>query len=136
MAFSKSRFTNVMNPTSFSKLAAFLTCTVALVLLSTGCASSRINWNERIGTYTFDQAILDFGPPDKQATLQDGSIVAEWLTQRGYSHVYPRFGYGYHNYPYWHGSAIGGSYVESPDYFLRLIFNADRKLTEAKNFSK
>ena len=53
-----------------------------LVLL-TGCATPRIDWQARVGHYTYDQAILELGPPEKSATLTDGSVVADWLTQRG-----------------------------------------------------
>lgn len=49
----------------------------------TGCATQKINWAGRVGAYTFDQAVVELGPPDKQAKLTDGSVVAEWLTRRG-----------------------------------------------------
>ena len=28
------------------------------------------------------------GPPDKQAKLADGTLVAEWLVNRGYTYAY------------------------------------------------
>ena len=44
-----------------------------------GCvATSRIDWTARLGSYTYDQAVAEFGPPDKVAKLSDGAIVAEW----------------------------------------------------------
>ncbi len=55
---------------------------VLLAALAVGCATSKIDWAGRVGTYTFDQAVLDLGPPDKQAKLTDGTVVAEWLTRR------------------------------------------------------
>jgi hypothetical protein len=57
---------------------------LAAVLLAvgiTGCVTHRINWAGRIGNYSFDQAIVDMGPPDKQAKLSDGRVVAEWITR-------------------------------------------------------
>ena len=38
---------------------------LGLALLVAGCASTKINWNARVGEYTFDQAVLDYGPTDK-----------------------------------------------------------------------
>jgi hypothetical protein len=90
-----------------------------------GCATApKIDWNSRVGIYTFDDAVKDYGPPDKSATLADGTEVCEWLARRGYSrgfvHVTP--GYGLHTY----------DTSPSPDQFLRLTFNKERKLTEWK----
>jgi len=106
-----------------------------LVCLLAGCATQKIDWASRIGNYTYDQAVLDFGPPDKQAKLQDGTTVAEWLTRRGYSQAYGAFGYGY---PYWYYGPFYPGYVASysPDYYLRLIFGPDSKLKGWKKFSK
>jgi len=60
-------------------LMALLPLSVAL----TGCSTTKkVDWNGRVGTYTYDQAILELGPPDKQAKLSDGQTVAEWITRR------------------------------------------------------
>lgn len=101
------------------------------VLLFAGCATSKIDWAARVGTYTFDQAVLDFGPPDKQARLADGTTVAEWLTRRSRNHLYG--GPAYH--PYWYGPAFP-TYVESysTDYFLRLTFAPDGRLQSWKKY--
>ena len=53
----------------------------------------RIDWAARVGNYTYDQAVMDFGPPDKSAKLTNGTVVADWLTQRGYVTTYSSFGY-------------------------------------------
>jgi hypothetical protein len=48
-----------------------------------GCSTTKpIAWNSRVGTYTFDQAVTELGPPDKQAKLSDGRTVAKWITHR------------------------------------------------------
>ena len=52
-----------------------------LAAIVTGCATHQINWDGRIGNYLFDQAVTDMGPPDKQAKLSDGRLVAEWITR-------------------------------------------------------
>lgn len=109
---------------------------LALMILLAGCAARRIDWAGRVGTYTFDQAVLEFGPPDKQAKLADDTLIAEWLTRRGYGHGYTTLGYGC--YPYYYYGPFIPTYIESysPDYFLRLIFEADGKLKAWKKFSR
>src|SRR4051812_8966133 len=108
---------------------------VLLAALVTGCATNRVDWAARVGHYTYDQSVLDLGPPDKYAKLTDGTIVSEWLTHHasgGYS--YNSFGFGY---PYYYGPYYP-SFVESysPSYFLRLTFGPDGELRAWKRFSK
>jgi hypothetical protein len=107
-----------------------------LLILFAGCATTpRIDWTSRIGVYTGDQAVLDMGPPDKQAKLADGTTVAEWLLRRGHEQVYATAGYGY---PYWNYGPFYPTYIDSysPDYFLRLIFGPDGKLKAWKKFAR
>ena len=87
-----------------------------------------------IGTLTFDEAVVELGPPDKQAKLQDGSLVAEWLTHRGSTYVYPAYGYG--NAPYWYATPPAPTYLDAPDYYLRLTFNPGGKLQAWKKIVK
>lgn len=54
---------------------------VMLAGLIAGCVTNRLDWNARIGNYTFDQAITELGPPDKQVKMSDGKSVAEWITR-------------------------------------------------------
>jgi hypothetical protein len=101
-----------------------------LSILLNGCATTpKIDWNSRVGTYSYDQTVLEFGPPDKLATLTDGTKVAEWLTSRGYSQGFittfgPEF---YHPYIY---GAPGYFYSgpPSPDRYMRLTFRPDGRL--------
>ena len=61
----------------------FLTIPILATALVTGCQTTKpIDWNSRVGTYTFNQAVTDFGPPDKETTLSDGKLVAQWITHR------------------------------------------------------
>jgi len=99
---------------------------LVVTLFIAGCVTQRIDWNGRVGAYTYDQAVKDFGPPDKQARLTDGQIVAEWITR--YSNgsttiVSP----GFYGYP-----GGGGIIQTTPDYYeskLRLIFTTNYVLT-------
>jgi hypothetical protein len=112
-----------------------------LILLPAGCASRpTIDWSSRIGSYTYDQAVMDYGPPDKSAVLSDQTLVAEWLTSRGaYHSVGPTLGYGpaYRRYGYHPGYAFESSHiVRSPDRHLRLIFDPSGNLQSWQTFSK
>jgi len=60
----------------------FVTLTLAVWIVA-GCATTKpIDWNGRVGSCTFDQAVTELGPPDKQARLSDGKTVAQWITHR------------------------------------------------------
>lgn len=107
-----------------------------------GCTTRpKIDWNGRVGSYTYDQAVIDYGPPDKTAQLSDRSTVAEWLTRKGNYRV-DGYGYGYHGYygrPYgYYPGYVAGPYDVSrtPDRFLRLIFDPEGRLTGYNEFSK
>ena len=103
-----------------------------LALALTGCSTTKkVDWNSRVGSYTYDQAIVELGPPDKQAKLSDGLTVAEWITRRSGGAGFT-FGTGYHG-----GSAgvgvsqyVGSGYSERS---LKLTFDTDGRLT---NWSK
>lgn len=101
---------------------------VATILMLCGCATNRVDWNSRIGNYTFDHAVEELGVPDRQATLTDGSVVAEWLTRRGgaYGTTYSSRWSRFHTY----------DVHEFPDSYLRLIFGADGQLRRAGRFSR
>jgi hypothetical protein len=101
------------------------------LLLLTGCTTTKIDWKARVGNYTYDQAVLELGPPDKSATLADGTVVADWLTRRAQTVISPA--------PYYlpRGSYFGPftpmpTETYFPARYLRLIFDADRKLKSWK----
>ena len=112
-------------------------CAVTLVLALlalTGCATRhKIDWSARVGNYTFDQAVLELGPPAKQATLSDGTLVAEWQTATGYTQTdYVPYA-GAYRYPYY-GSYVAPLTTYSPGTFLRLTFGPDSQLKVWKKF--
>ena len=104
-------------------------------LVFTGCATGpKIDWPARVGHYTYDQAVLELGPPDKVAKLDNGIIVANWITRQGYTYS----SVGAPVYGYYPGGALAPSYTQgySPAYFLRLTFGTDGKLTEWKKYTQ
>ena len=96
--------------------------------LMAGCASTpKVDWNSRVGSFTYDQVVAEMGPPDKSSKLSDGSTVAEWFVKKD-STVSFGVGTGFHS----GGSVgVGQSIGTSPSgQFLRLTFGADGKLTK------
>jgi hypothetical protein len=119
-------------------LAGGAVCVLSLLLLA-GCSTTKIDWASRIGVYTYDQAVADFGPPDKEAKLKDGTVVAEWLAYRAYSHVphpWPYYSYyGCRYYPYYAPIYYYDSYPAYERY-LRLTFNPEGKLVAWKYITR
>ena len=110
-------------PVILSLAAAFLA----------GCATTPpVDWNTRIGNYTYYQAVAELGPPDRQARLSDGKIVCKWFIQ---SPVGPRLNSGmsyYGNNDFGAGPSAGSSYS---DRMLQLTFDTDNTLTAwSKNY--
>jgi len=106
-----------------------------VALLATGCSTTKkVDWNSRIGSYTYDQAVAELGPPDKQASLSDSSIVADWITYRS-SGGGMSIGIGGGSYGRHGGMGVGVSQAVGSggvDHVLRLIFGPDGKLTSAQ----
>lgn len=102
---------------------------LAGIFLVGGCATSKINWDSRVGNYTFDQAVAEFGPPDRSAKLSDGKTVSEWLLFRGGSGGYAHFSPGLGGYWFQDGPQM-------PDRFLRLSFSPEGRLESWKKISK
>lgn len=99
---------------------------VLLLTLLTGCLSPRVDWNARIGHYTFDQAVVELGPPDKTARLSDNRLVAEWITHTS-SGASVSYGMGYYRYP-WGPTmvqTVGPTYYER---HFRLTFSPENVL--------
>ena len=108
-------------------LEMFSCCFLALLLA--GCASTpKVDWNSRVGSFTYDHAVAEMGPPDKSAKLSDGSTVAEWFIKHGSS---VSFGVGTGFYSRGSSVGVGQTVGTSPSgEYLRLTFGADGKLTQ------
>jgi hypothetical protein len=103
-------------------------CLPLLVLLVAGCQTAKVDWNARVGSFAYDQAVVELGPPDRVAELTDRTKVAEWLSQRGQASFYLNsFDMGFSHRAYglgWHHGYVS----PARDRFLRLIFSPDGKL--------
>jgi hypothetical protein len=100
-----------------------------LALLLAGCASTpKADWNSRVGSFTYDQAVAELGPPDKSASLSEGSTVAEWFIKHSSS---VSFGVGTGLYSRGSSVGVGQTVGTSPaGEYLRLTFGADGNLTK------
>ncbi|HZF02103.1 MAG TPA: hypothetical protein VE344_09440 [Methylomirabilota bacterium] len=105
-----------------------------MMLTLAGCATQRINWQTRVGNYNYDQAVREYGPPDKHEKLSDGTIIADWLVREGHTVVAPQ---PYLAPPNGFGAATPGySSTYMPSYYMRLTFGAEGELKDYKNFTR
>jgi len=113
-----------------------------LALLGAGCASGskarlskseirEINWSERIGSYTYAQALADLGQPAVSGQSSEGR-TAEWILKRS-----PQisFGFGVGGGSYGSGGGVGvgaGTGFTPPPSgeYLRLNFDKADLLVE------
>jgi hypothetical protein len=102
-----------------------------LALVLTGCVGPRIDWTARLGNYTYDQAVAEFGTPGKLTRLSTGATVAEWLIRRGQVVVQPA---GEPVAPGVYTPLYTQRYL--PGTYLRLTFGPDGKLTAQKDIRK
>ena len=113
-------------PASCFRLAACFCVTLWLV----GCATQRVDWPARVGHYNYDQAVSEMGPPEKQATLGDGSLVAEWLINRGITYVQATPSL------YWHYYGGFTTVQTAPSRYMRLTFGPDGQLAAWKKVNR
>jgi len=65
-----------MNSTAKGPLLAAWLLVIALI---SGCATTPpVDWDSRVGHYTYAQAINDLGPPNRQARLSSGATELKW----------------------------------------------------------
>ena len=105
-----------------------------LTLMNFGCASHpkidpNINWNDRIGNYTFDQALAELGKPAVVAESSEGRY-ADWVIKRSPNMSFG-FGVGGGSYGSHVGTGVGvGTSVSPPPHgeYLHLAFDAQGNL--------
>jgi hypothetical protein len=115
---------------------------IACIFFVAGCATKSplvnyplVNWDNRVGIYTYDLALVDLGTPERSATLPDGRLVADWITRRstpGTMGLGTRAGF---EPPTFWESSVPSRTLPTPNYHLRLTFDKDRKLTAWEKYS-
>jgi hypothetical protein len=117
------------------KLTSLLS--ILLLVLTGGCASGLetsvkdIDWRSRIGTYTYEQALLELGEPNVLGESSEGR-TAEWVLRRSPAFTFG-FGLGTGNYGNHTSTGVGvGTSVSPPPSgeYLHLRFDKDDKLAE------
>jgi hypothetical protein len=104
------------------------------VAFLTGCATTKpVDWDSRVGNYTYDRAVTELGPPNRQVKLSDGKVVSKWFVQPP---VGPRSntGMSYYgsNHGFGAGQAIGSGFNNQ---MLQLTFDPNGKLIAwSKNY--
>src|SRR3954469_11253597 len=106
-----------------------------LIMLNPGCASTpKPNWEQRIGSYTFDDTVREMGPPVASTNLQDGTMVAEWFLKYG---AQMSFGFGTGMSGPVGEVGVGQTISPPPTaHYLRLIFGSDGKLQHWEKFKR
>ena len=99
-----------------------------------GCMTGTTKrWNQRVGGYSYDEAVKEMGPPDKKETTSDGVTVAEWVVQRSQVYGWPSggwgAGWGWRGRWGWAGTDIHST----PERALRLYFGPDKRLQTWKD---
>lgn len=52
--------------------------TLLATVLALACLTSCHSWDDKVGTYTYDDAVRELGPPDAEKELPDGGKVYRW----------------------------------------------------------
>lgn len=107
-------------------VAKFIWCTLLMAVIA-GCATAHVDWNARIGHYTYDDAVRELGLPDRHGKLSTGQLVAEWISR------YPVAGTTYVS-PGIYGYGPGGGFITTtpPAYYeskLQLTFETNNVLS-------
>jgi hypothetical protein len=114
-----------------------LGCLWSLLVLGLmgGCATTpRVDWDSRVGNYTYDQAESQLGQPIHHEARADGSQSAEWITERGNAGSVG-FGMGAaYSTPGMLENSFPRETPRTPDRYLRLTFGPDGKMTQWQRY--
>ena len=119
-----------MNSRSLQAVRCLVIATALLaVLLSSGCSTtSGVNWDDRVGVYTYEAALAEFGMPTSLTEMQGGVKAAEWVTSRTGLSATPEPPPAYTRGETLTPNMTYGS--SAPNKVLRLMFTPDGKLLD------
>jgi len=120
-----------MNPAMNFSLLVILSLAAAFL---SGCITTPpVDWDSRVGHYTYSQAVAELGPPSRSARLSDGKIEYKWFI-----HPYGSTSYNAGLSPYNINNNLGPSPVIGPSFdnrILKLTFDTNGTLTAwSKNY--
>jgi hypothetical protein len=107
---------------------------VALALVFTACQTTqKIDWASRVGAFTYDDAVVELGPPDKMTEISTAR-VADWVTGRDRG---PTLSFGVGSYGSSGGVGVGtGTGGKITEKILRLTFDEQGKLVTWENTTR
>ncbi len=124
LRFGERQLDCTMKTTLAAKFS-LLTILVFIAAFIAGCKTTPpVDWNSRIGTYTYSQAVTELGSPDKRFKLDDDKTLAQWITVFS-SALTPRSGYVREGVELGVSQNTGLNYSES---VLQLTFDKNGKL--------
>ena len=104
-----------------------------MATLCLGCASKVLDkYTSRIGTLTYDEALIELGPPNHVAELDNGGKVADWLQQGSRVYSTPSTAVVVGSWPSGVIMSPGGNVGSTPAVYLLLTFGTDHRLTDAR----
>jgi hypothetical protein len=96
-----------------------------------GCTTTPpADWNSRVGNYTYDEAVKEYGSPTLQTQAPDGKVVVKWVKPGGTGNLNTGMSY-YGSTGFTAQNAEQANQVR----VLQLTFDANGKLAEwSKNY--
>ena len=104
--------------------ALLLAILLLVAAFLSGCVTAPpVDWNSRVGHYTYAQAVSELGPPNRQSRLSNGATVLKWFRPPGGPAALPNNGLN-------NGFGVGPSVnVGLNDQYLQLTFDTKGVLT-------
>ncbi len=102
----------------------FLTLLTALIVA--GCATAQVNWDTRVGGFSYDDAVKELGQPNHRETLANGKTVAEWTSRYPVGNTPPDLNNSYYS----RSPSFGPSPLEYHESTLRLTFSTNNVLAD------
>ena len=131
------------------RLMQIALASAAIMIFLAGCANNgpSVNWDARVGNYTYDQAVHELGRPDKTLQMSDTSKVAEWQLRSEGERVINSGPTGpgtdnpggqLYGEPFWSKPEVVQVYPSNPNSgkWLRLTFNPDGHLVAWKSYAQ
>ncbi len=117
--------------------SAGLVCAAVLGLVGAGCqALQQVDWDGRIGQFSYEQAVAELGRPVEETELSGGMRRAEWITNSGISVGRALAGAGYQR---WTMGVVPLEPTEIHrlrDRYLRLTFDRAGRMVAWENGTK
>ena len=96
-------------------------------LFLAGCATTTTaNWDQRVGSLTYEQAVAELGEPMGDMKKTDGTREVTWLVERGSPQTVGSSGMG--GDPAYHASGtppLRSEFPSRPERYLHLYFGSD-----------